>query len=66
MGNSYKDLEVWKKAVELSVLIYELTDNFPRSEIYGLTNQTRKSALSIALDIAEGSKRYDKKEFHQF
>lgn len=63
---SYKDLIVWQKAVELSVLVYELTEKFPQSEMYGLTSQMRRAAISIASNIAEGSRRGTKKDFRQF
>ena len=51
---SYKDLQVWQRGVELSVKIYKLTENFPKSEQYGLTNQMRRASVSIPSNIAEG------------
>ncbi len=63
---SYKDLDVWKKAMALTNLIYDVTDNFPKSEIYGLANQMRRAAVSIPSNIAEGSIRGSKAEFSRF
>jgi len=65
-SRSYKDLIVWQKAIELVKLVYLLTTNFPKSEIFGLTSQMRRCAVSIASNIAEGSKRRTKKDFNQF
>jgi four helix bundle protein len=64
--HSYRDLVVWKKATELVIQIYELTEKFPRSEIYGLTSQMRRTAISIPSNIAEGRRRGSKKEFLRF
>lgn len=64
--HSYKDLIVWQKAMDLVILIYELTEKFPREEIYGLTSQMRRSAVSIPSNIAEGRHRGSKKDFVQF
>jgi four helix bundle protein len=64
--HSYKDLVVWKKAMELVVQIYELTEKFPSSELYGLTSQMRRAAISIPSNIAEGRRRGSKKEFLRF
>ncbi|MEO8637920.1 MAG: four helix bundle protein [Candidatus Taylorbacteria bacterium] len=66
MINSYKDLIVWQKSVLLSVKIYEITENFPREEIFGLTSQMRRSSVSIASNIAEGRGRGTRKDFSQF
>ena len=63
---SYKELIVWQKAVELSVAVYTLTDHYPKEEIYGLTSQMRRSAVSISSNIAEGRYRGTKKDFCQF
>jgi four helix bundle protein len=51
---SYRDLQVWQRAVELAVHIYRVTESFPRTEVYALTNQMRRAAVSIASNIAEG------------
>lgn len=63
---SYKDLEVWKKAVDFVVLIYELTKNFPSNENFGLTSQMRRAATSIPSNLAEGSVRKSSAEFARF
>ncbi|MCK5476153.1 MAG: four helix bundle protein [Candidatus Pacebacteria bacterium] len=52
--NSYKDLIVWQKSMTLVVEIYKLTEFFPKSEIYGLTSQMKRCAVSIPSNIAEG------------
>jgi four helix bundle protein len=64
--HSYKDLIVWQKAKDLAVLVYELTEEFPRSELYGLTSQMRRAVISIPSNIAEGRRRGHKKEFLHF
>ncbi len=66
MLNSYKELNVWKKSVDLVIEIYKLTEYFPKSEIYGLTNQIRRAAISLPSNIAEGYSRRHKKEYIQF
>ena len=53
-SRSYKDLEVWKLAVDLVKAVYQTTSKFPASENFGLTNQIRRSAVSIPSNIAEG------------
>jgi four helix bundle protein len=63
---NHKDLKVWKKSVDLVDNIYRITESFPNKEIYGLTNQLRRSAVSIPSNIAEGAARGSKKEFIQF
>jgi four helix bundle protein len=65
MIKSYRDLGVWKKAMDLVVLCYQMTRKFPRSEIYGLTNQLQRAAVSIPSNIAEGHQRRHTKEFLQ-
>ena len=64
--NTYKDLIVWQKSMDLVVAMYDLTDNFPKTEIYGLTAQMRRSAVSIPSNIAEGRRRGSKKDYRQF
>jgi four helix bundle protein len=66
MGHSYKDLVVWQKSKTLAVQIYELTDTFPRKEMYGLTSQLRRAAVSVASNIAEGQGRLTTGEFLHF
>lgn len=63
---SYKELIVWQKSVELVIEIYKLTDKFPESEIFGLSSQMRRAAISIPSNIAEGYSRKHDKEFYQF
>ena len=63
---THKDLDVWKKSVSLVTSIYEVTKTFPKDEIYGITNQIRRSAVSIPSNMAEGSARKGEKEFIQF
>ena len=63
---THKDLDVWNKAMELASQIYSLTAQFPKEELYGLTLQTRRSAISIPSNIAEGAARNSKKEFIHF
>jgi|SRR3989344_3432577 len=66
MITSYKELTVWQRAIEVVVAVYELTNNFPKEEIYGLTSQMRRSAVSIVANIAEGRCRGTRKDFLQF
>ena len=63
---SHKDLNVWQKAIDLVVLIYQITKSFPKEELYALTNQMRRCASSIPANIAEGSGRRNIGEFRQF
>ena len=64
--NNYKNLKVWQKSVDLAVKVYEQTQNFPKEEMYGLTSQVRRSAISIPSNIAEGAGRNSSKEFNNF
>lgn len=64
--NSYKDLIVWQKSIELCELIYRITNTFPKSELYGLTSQIRRCCVSIPSNIAEGHLRGHKAEYRQF
>ncbi len=66
MAQSYRDLLTWRKAMQLVTNIYRATRGFPREELYGLTNQLRRAAVSIPSNIAEGQARHSKKEFHHF
>ena len=63
---THKDLDAWKKAIELVEAVYGLTKAFPKTEMYGLTNQLRRAAVSIPSNIAEGAARSSTKEFVQF
>ena len=66
MINSFKDLIVWQKSLELTKEIYSLTRAFPQEELYNLTSQMRRAVLSIPSNIAEGYCRRGKKEYMQF
>jgi four helix bundle protein len=66
MAQDYKDLLVWQKAMNLTLLIYKLTQEFPKSETYGLTSQMRRVSVSVASNIAEGRGRLGPGEFRQF
>jgi len=63
---SYKELIVWQKSIELVKEIYKLTTEFPRSEIYGLSSQMQRAAISVPSNIAEGYSRKNLKEYLQF
>lgn len=62
----HKNLDAWKESISLTIEIYKLTQTFPNSEIYGLSNQMRRSAVSIPSNIAEGCARQTLKETIQF
>jgi len=66
MINSHKDLIVWQKGIQLCKLVYKVTEEFPKSEIYGITSQMRRSAVSIPSNIAEGRSRNTTKDFIYF
>lgn len=66
MANSFRELIVWQRAVELSVAVYELTSGFPETEKFGLTNQLRRAAVSVASNIAEGYGRSTRGEYVLF
>jgi four helix bundle protein len=59
---SYRDLQVWQKAHELVLLVFKLTDKFPRTDQFGIVSQVRRSASSVAANIAEGFGRGTTKE----
>ena len=63
---SYKDLSVWKKGIELAKLVYTLTARFPADERFGLVSQMRRAAVFIPSNIAEGQARHTTGEFIQF
>lgn len=63
---SYKELIVWQRAMELVKEIYFLTEKFPKDELYGLTSQIQRAAVSIPSNISEGYLRHHRKEFVQF
>jgi four helix bundle protein len=67
MGSqSYRDLRVWQKAIELCVQVYKTCETFPKSELYGLADQMKRAAVSIPSNIAEGQGRQHVKEFLHF
>lgn len=66
MADSFRDLLVWQKAMILVTDVYRATEAFPSREMYGLTNQVRRSAVSVPSNVAEGKGRLSKKEFIQF
>ena len=62
----YKDLEVWKKAIDLTILIYQITEGFPDEEKYGIISQIRRAVVAIPSNIAEGSSRMSDKDTMKF
>ena len=63
---THKDLDVWKDSIELVVEIYKTTKGFPKEEIYGLTSQIRRAAVSVSANISEGAARNYSREFIRF
>ena len=63
---SFRDLKVWQKSMELTAAVYRLTHGFPREEMFGLSSQLRRSAVSIPGNIAEGHGRMNPREFKHF
>ena len=66
MVRTHRDLEIWKMGIELVEKIYKGISGFPREEVYGITSQMRRAAVSIPSNIAEGAARNSGKEFIQF
>jgi len=64
--NSFKDLIVWQKSFKLVAEIYKITNNFPKNEYYGLTQQMRRASVAIPSNVAEGYGRQYNKEYKQF
>jgi four helix bundle protein len=64
--SSFKDLRVWQEAMALTVEIYKCTGDFPKHEVYGLTQQIRRAAVSVPSNIAEGKGHYSDKECVRF
>lgn len=64
--HSYKDLLVWNKGMDLVSAVYDLTRDFPKEEMFGLTSQIKRSAVSVPTNIAEGRYRGTRKDFLQF
>ena len=66
MAQAFQDLNVWQRAMEMTVCIYGLTRTFPKDEMYGLISQLRRASVSVASNIAEGRGRMTDGEFRQF
>jgi len=66
MGESFRDLLVWQRSIQMSVAIYKLTAIFPKEETYGLSSQLRRAGVSVASNIAEGYARSSTGEYKQF
>ncbi len=66
MGQCYRQLVAWQKAMQLVTDIYRETNSFPAEERYGLTNQLRRAAVSVPSNIAEGQARFSARDFHRF
>jgi four helix bundle protein len=66
MSQKIEDIKVWQRAIQQSVAIYRLTESFPKQEMYGLSSQFQRAAVSVASNIAEGRGRLSKGEFRQF
>src|SRR5690349_19378667 len=63
---SYERFTAWKLSYALALKVYEATDSFPRSELYGLTSQVRRAAFSVAANIAEGAAKRGRREFRRY
>jgi four helix bundle protein len=66
MIQSFRDLVVWKKSIQMASSVYRLTQGFPKEETYGLTAQMRRAAVSVPSNIAEGHGRLSTGEYRQF
>jgi four helix bundle protein len=66
MGQSYRELVAWQKAMEFVMSVYTATKAFPRDEVYGLASQLRRAATFVPTNIAEGQARFSPQEFHLF
>jgi four helix bundle protein len=66
MGDSFRDLVIWQRSIQMSVAIYKLTSVFPKEETYGLSSQLRRAGVSVASNIAEGYARSSRGEYKQF
>ena len=66
MVESYRDLKLWRRAVEMTLAVYRVTTGFPKEEVFGLTSQVRRASVSVASNIAEGYGRGSKGEYKQF
>jgi four helix bundle protein len=63
---THKDLDIWKRGIELVTEVYKLTQNFPREETYGLSSQMQRAAVSYPSNIAEGAARNSKADYNRF
>jgi len=63
---TYRDLDIWNAGIDLVKEIYKLTEKFPKEEMYGLSAQMRRSAISIPSNVAEGFRRHHNKEYRRF
>jgi four helix bundle protein len=63
---THKDLDVWRKSMDFTLKVYKLSGGFPKNEMYGLTSQIRRAAMSIPSNIAEGAARKSRNEFINF
>ena len=66
MAKNFENLKVWKDSVQLASKIYSVTKTFPKDEVFGLTSQIRRAAVSISANIAEGAGRNSKNDFSRF
>ena len=66
MLKSYRELHVWQRAIDMTLAVYRITSAFPKEELFGLTSQLRRAAISVASNIAEGYGRNSKGEYKQF
>ncbi len=66
MSGTFKDLRVWRESMKLAVEVYHATKRFPSSELYGLTNQIRRAAISVPSNIAEGKGHHSEREFKHY
>ena len=66
MLKSYRELQVWQRSIQLATVVYRLTASFPRDEVYGLSSQMKRAAVSVASNIAEGYGRLTGGEYRQF
>jgi four helix bundle protein len=66
VGESFRDLVVWQRAIQTSVAIYRLTEGFPKAEMFGLSSQLRRAGVSVASNIAEGYGRMSTGEYKEF
>ena len=62
----YKDMEVWKEAIELTINVYKITETYPKNEVFGIVSQIRRAVVSIPSNIAEGCARYSDKDTNKF